>query len=320
MIIEPAEFGSGTELNDHQLQYGYWVAAAAHLAQHDPDAAERYREVIDLLIADYAGRATMTGSPTGLPEQRTWSPYAGHSWSSGTARFSDGNNLESISESNLAWWAAARWLVATDRSDRAEVFLGRFTIESALVGDAWLPQGDRLPSSPAHRPWSGVVWNGKSDLATWFDPRTSRPWASASCRWDPRLSPATPPQRRSPPPMPAGPGARRTAAAPSAGRTSSTAMPRWPTGPRSTGPDPEPSTDPLLATWWRDLWDRTTVVEGWSCSIGAVARRHADGSITVLASSPGPEPAQLWCRDPSGTVRWADGVRGVAVGEVRPAG
>lgn len=320
VIIEPAEFGSGTELNDHQLQYGYWVAAAAHLAQHDPDAAGRYREVVDLLIADYAGRATMTGSPTGLPEQRTWSPYAGHSWSSGTARFSDGNNLESISESSLAWWAAARWLVATDRSDRAEVFLGRFTIESALVGDAWLPQGDRLPSSPAHRPWSGVVWNGKSDLTTWFDPRDESALGI-------RLLPVGPSAlaRYGSGEAVAAADARWTWCEANGGCTE-----RWANlldsdaavagRAQVTGPDPEPSTDPLLATWWRDLWDRTTVVEGWSCSVGAVARRNPDGSITVLATSPGPDPAQLWCRDPSGTVRWADRVRGVTVGEVRPPG
>lgn len=318
VVIEPAEFGSGTELNDHQLQYGYWVAAAAHLAQHDPEAAERYREVIDLLVADYAGASTLPGSPPGLPDERTWSPYAGHSWASGTAPFGDGNNLESISESNLAWWAAARWLIATDRSDRAEVFLGRFTIETALVGDAWLPQGDQLPRATAHRPWTGVVWNGKADQATWFDPRDE---SALGIRLLP-VGPAGLARYGSTEALDAADARWRWCEA-DGGCTD-----RWANlldsdaavagRAQVTGPDPEPSTDPLLATWWRDLWDRTTVVEGWTCSIGVVPRRHGDGSITILASSPGPEPAQLWCRDASGTTRWADAVRGTAVGEVRP--
>lgn len=49
-VIEPAEFGAGTELNDHQLQYGYWVAAASHVVDVDPEAVERYRDLVDLLV------------------------------------------------------------------------------------------------------------------------------------------------------------------------------------------------------------------------------------------------------------------------------
>ena len=319
VIVEPAEFGSGTELNDHQLQYGYWVAAAAHVAEADPDAADRYRDMIDLLIADYAGAATMPDAPKSLPAERTWSPYEGHSWASGTAPFGAGNNLESVSESNLAWWAAARWMIATGRAQDAEVFIGRFTIESALAGYYWLPQGDQLSADSAHRPWSGVVWSSKIDASTWFDPNdesalgirlvplgpaavarysTTEAIDAAKARWDWCES--------------YGNGCTVRWAnlldsdAAVAGR------------PLIAGPDPEPSTTPVTAAWWRDLWDRTSAVQGWSCSVGAVARAFPDGTVAILASSPGPNATKMSCHDGAGTLRWTGWVKGSLTATASP--
>lgn len=305
VLIEPAEFGAGTELNDHQLQYGYWVAAAAHLADTDPEAADRYRDLIDLLIADYAGAETVPGSTSSLPAERTWSPYEGHSWASGTARFGAGNNLESISESSLSWWAAARWMLATGRPAAARTFIARFTIESALTGTSWLPQGDHLPTDPARRPWSGVVWSSKIDRNTWFDPndesalgirllpvgpaglaRYATPQAidAADARWDWCEAHGQ------------GCGVRwgnvLDTDAVVAGR------------PVQSTPDPEPATTATMTAWWRDLWTRSSPADGWTCSVGAVARERADGSVVVLASSPGRHPTKLTCRDRSGQARW----------------
>ncbi len=318
-VIEPAEFASGTELNDHQLQYGYWVAAAAHVAEADPAAADRYRQLIDLLVADYAGAATMPDAPASLPDERTWSPYEGHSWASGTAPFAAGNNLESISESSLSWWAAARWLTVTGRPDLARTFIGRFTIESAVAGYAWLPQGDALPSETSVRPWSGVVWSSKIDVNTWFDPHDESALGI-------RLLPLGPAALARYPSTDAVDAAKaRWTWCDTHGRGCTV---RWSNlldsdaavagRAKLSGPDPEPSTTPLVATWWRDLWARSTQVEGWSCSVGVVPRRLKDGSITVLASNPGPHAATLSCRDTAGNLRWSDGVHGTTAIDLGP--
>ncbi len=168
VVMVPAEFGSDVELNDHQLQYGYWVAAAAVLAEHDPVGTDAFRELVDVLAADLGGADAAppdtSARADGLADHRIWSAYHGHGWASGLARFADGNNLESISESSFAWWAVARWRLATDRDDAAvETQLARFTIETHRGADRWLPTGP-----VAGRPWSGVVWAAKSDPSTWF--------------------------------------------------------------------------------------------------------------------------------------------------------
>ncbi len=313
-VIEPAEFGAGEQLNDHLLQYAYWVAAAGLVAEVDDDAASRYRETIDLLIADYAGAATVPGVTNSLPDRRTWSPYEGHSWSSGIAPFEAGNNLESISESSFGWWAAARWFLVTGRPAMADEFIARLTIESALTGFHWLPDGASLPAEDATRPWSGVVWSSKVDRNTWFDEADESALGI-------RL-------------LPLGPNSLArygTAAAIDAtsvrwdwcrdygdGCTS-----RWANLldsdaavaglPALSGPDPEPSTTALVSAWWRDLWERTSPPAGWTCSPGAVVRVDAEGAVVVLASNPGPHPVTLTCHDADGTQRWSASVRGAGV-------
>ncbi|QXC62972.1 hypothetical protein KSP35_09395 [Aquihabitans sp. G128] len=320
-VLAPAEFGAGTELNDHQLQYGYWIAAASHVVEADPSRIDAYRETIDLLIADFAGSATVAGAPKALADLRSWSPYEGHSWASGTARFGAGNNLESNSEAAFAWWAAARWMVATGRADAAEPFVARFTVESALGGTAWLPDGDLLPADPATRPWSGVVWSGKVDPNTWFDPADE---SALGIRLLP-LGPAALARYRSTTQVD-GARARWSWCADHGDGCRA----RWANLldsdavvaglPPQSGPDPEPSTTPLLAAWWRDLWERTTPADGWTCSIGAVARRSADGSVVVLASNPGPAAVDLSCRDGAGVERWSASVHGTTSAVVRTSG
>ena len=319
VVIDPAEFGADDQLNDHQLQYGYWVAAASLVADNDPATAARLRDVIDLLIADYAGAATVPRASSSLPAQRTWSPYEGHSWSSGTAPFGAGNDLESVSESSFAWWAAARWFLSTGRPEVAATFVARFTIESAMTGFEWLPQGRSLPSDPSHRPWSGVVWSGKSDPTTWFDPS---PESALGIRLLP-LGPASLGRY----------GSAESLAAARArwawcDRYGGGCTGRWANLLDSDaavarhapvhGPTPEPSTTAVVSSWWRALWAAGDPALGWTCSVGAVARRSSDGTVTVLASNPGPTPVAMSCRDEHGVVRWSGRVLGTATATVDP--
>ncbi len=292
VVVTPAEFGAGNQLNDHHLQYGYWVAAAATLAEADPAWATRAREAIDLLVADYAGGAQVPCAPAALAAQRTWDPQAGHSWASGLAPFADGNNLESTGESLHAWWAAARWFMATGRPELAEPFVARLTIEARVAGAAWFP----VVADGSARPWFGIVWSAKTDLGTWFDPA---PESALGIQ----LLPLGPVSLTRYPDADAVAAARqRWAWCSGSGDGCAT---RWTNLLASdaavagvdppSGPDPEPSVPSSMLAWWHGVWAASHPAPA-SCTPGAVLRAASDGAITLLAVNVGPEPIAVHCR------------------------
>lgn len=292
VVVTPAEFGSGRELNDHSLQYGYWVAAASVLAEADPAWAGRHRAAIDLLVADYAGAATLAPAieGRGLAPWRTWDPYLGHSLASGTAPFADGNNLESSSEAAFAWWAAARWFVVTGRPALAEPFVARFAVETTVARATWL-----APAGASGRPWLGVVWSSKADLGTWFD-------ASPEAALGIQLLPLGPNSLA----RYAGSDARARASARWSWceHTASACTAMWPnllasdavvagrTLDAAPGAAPEPSTGATVLSWWRSVWQSRPRLDTPSCTPGAVL------TVTrLLAANPGPAPLTVRCLD-----------------------
>src|SRR5262249_14194043 len=111
LIGYPAEYGSDTELNDHHFHYGYFVQAAATIAQYDPAWASdgQWGGMMRLIVKD---PANWDRADTRFPRLRTFDPYEGHSWASGHAAFGAGNNQESSSEAmdfatGLVLWGAA---------------------------------------------------------------------------------------------------------------------------------------------------------------------------------------------------------------------
>ena len=62
--------------------------------------------MVNLLIRDIA--SPDPDDPM-FPSIRCFDLYAGHSWASGHAKFADGNNQESSSESMNAWYAMMLW-------------------------------------------------------------------------------------------------------------------------------------------------------------------------------------------------------------------
>lgn len=304
-VIEPAEFGSLTELNDHQLQYGYWVAAASIIVEHDPSAASWLSDTMELLINDYGGTGR---ADTQLDRYGTWNPYDGHTWASGIAQFSAGNNLESSSESNFALWAAARWYLATDQPQLAERFIAMLTIESHVMATDWLPNNP--PSDPKMRPWSGVVWSAKTDNGTWFDPA---PESALGIRLLP-LGPMSLSRYFDDATMES--ARRRWSWCESNGGCQT----RWSNlldsdaavagrGPLA-GPDPEPSTTSAMVTWWRNLWTTSAPAFEYRCSAGAVARRMPSGKVVVIATNVSPAAATATCRNAAGVIVWSSSIPG----------
>ncbi len=164
LVAVPAEFGS-QDYNDHHFQYGYLVRAAATLAAADPGFARDYRPVVDLVVRDYAG-----GTARGLPADRVFSPYLGHSLASGFADFADGNNQESSSEAVAGWEAMVRWGLVTRQPDLVALGVQRYALEALTARMYWLGDGLTRPPGYAHRT-AGVVWDNKIDFATFFDGR-----------------------------------------------------------------------------------------------------------------------------------------------------
>jgi len=164
LVGVPPEFGN-QDFNDHHYHYGYLVAAAAVLAEARPATAARWGPLVDLMVGDVMGSAHPS-----LPAFRVWNAYEGHSFASGFAATPDGADQESSSEAVHAWWGIARWALATGRPRMAHDALARYAMEARTARMYWLGEGARRPAGYAHRV-AGIVWGGKIDFATFFDPR-----------------------------------------------------------------------------------------------------------------------------------------------------
>lgn len=296
-VVTPAEFGAGVELNDHHLQNGYWVSAAASVVAADPNQQYLLEESIDLLVADYAGASVVPHLSGVVAEQGMWSPSAGHSWASGIGGFGAGNSLESISESSHAWWAAAKWFLVTDRADLAEPFIARLTIESWLTGFEFLPSPEHQAADRNVRPWTGVVWSGKTDQGTWFS-------ASDEAALGIRLIPLGPQSfSRYPDNVAVQAASDRWAWCDALGSgcngewsnllDSDAAVAGRPE--LVVSPDPEQSTTEAVRLWWRSHWQNMGPASGWQCTPGAAMRSSEDGSLHVLLTNPSPQAMTARC-------------------------
>jgi endoglucanase Acf2 len=158
-----ASFGSD-EYNDHHFHYGYFLYAAAVMAQHDPSAASRYAPVLNLLAADIGSAGS-----TLFPDRRNFDPYAGHSWASGTSPFADGNNQESVSEAVNAYAGLGLWARATgDEALQAEADW-MLSLEAASSTAYWTnPDLSQPEFSGYGHQIVPLNWGGKRDYATWF--------------------------------------------------------------------------------------------------------------------------------------------------------
>jgi len=158
-------FGSD-ELNDHHFHYGYFLAAAGMLAADDPKLAADVKDVMDLLGQDVAAAKPSDG----FPQLRSFDPYAGHSWASGSSPFADGNNQESSSEAVNAWNGLGLWALASDQPELAGEATWLLSTEAATARAYWTDPD--LPSGFAHQVVA-LNWGGKRDWATWFSPEPS---------------------------------------------------------------------------------------------------------------------------------------------------
>lgn len=156
-------FGS-EEYNDHHFHYGYFLYAAAVLAEHDPSAVPRLAPMLTLIAADLASAGNSY-----FPDRRSFDAYAGHSWASGTAPFADGNNQESVSEAVNAYAGLSLWAQVMGDEALTREADWMLSLEADSSARYWLAPDLGPFAGYGHRIVS-LNWGGKRDYATWFSP------------------------------------------------------------------------------------------------------------------------------------------------------
>ncbi|MFG2291818.1 glycosyl hydrolase [Streptomyces sp. NPDC048603] len=163
----PASYGSDTELNDHHFHYGYYVYAAAIVAQYDPGwaADSAWGGMVKTLIRDTANPSRTDGA---FPFLRGFDVYAGHSWASGHQGFAAGNNQESSSESTNLSAALVLWGSATGDTGLRDLGSYLLATEGEAISQYWFDaDGQVFPASFGHDT-AGMVWGSGAAYATWW--------------------------------------------------------------------------------------------------------------------------------------------------------
>lgn len=165
VIGYPDSYGSASQLNDHHFHYGYFVMAAAAIAQRDPAWAAAWGPGIEILIKD---AANWDRSDDRFPFLRNFDPYAGHAHASGHASFSNGNNQESSSESINFSAAVALWGAAIGDDEIRDLGIYLHAVESEAIAQYWFDADDEV--FPENYPHSqvGIVWSNGGDYGTWW--------------------------------------------------------------------------------------------------------------------------------------------------------
>ncbi|KGM11905.1 ricin B lectin, partial [Cellulomonas bogoriensis 69B4 = DSM 16987] len=160
----PGSYGSDTELNDHHFHYGYFIVAAATLARFDPEWAQAYGPMVELLIRDANG---FDRDDPMFPYLRDFDIYAGHDWASGHGAFGAGNNQESSSEGMNFAYGLIHWGQATGATDVEDAGAFLYATQAAAIQQYWFDGSGAIPEEFGHTTL-GMVWGSGGTYSTWF--------------------------------------------------------------------------------------------------------------------------------------------------------
>jgi endoglucanase Acf2 len=167
LIGYPASYGSDAELNDHHFHYGYYVYAAAIVAQYDASwaADSAWGGMVKALIRDAANPSR---TDSAFPFLRGFDVYAGHSWASGHQGFAAGNNQESSSESTNLSAALVLWGSATGNTALRDLGSYLLATEGEAIAQYWFDADQQVfPGSYTHDT-VGMVWGSGAAYSTWW--------------------------------------------------------------------------------------------------------------------------------------------------------
>jgi len=165
LLGSPGSFNLAQEMNDHNFHYGYFIQAAATVAQFDPAWAASYGPMVEMLIRD---ASNWDRNDTRFPMLRGFDPYAGHSWASGHAAFAAGNNQESSSESMNYSNAVALWGSVTGNNTIRDLGMFMAASEEATIQQYWFNADDVVMPPALTKRIAGIVWGDGIAYGTWW--------------------------------------------------------------------------------------------------------------------------------------------------------
>lgn len=134
IYYKQSEFGANWGICDHHFTYGYFIFGATVLATYDKDFYEKYKDMIEILMRDYANPSDKDSEYCRF---RAYDLYEGHSWAGGYADNDNGNNQESASESLFSWVSMYLWGVLTEADTYRDAGVFGFTNEMEAIKQYW---------------------------------------------------------------------------------------------------------------------------------------------------------------------------------------
>lgn len=170
LIGYPASYGSDTELNDHHFHYGYFIMAAATIAQYDPDWATeaKWGGMVNLLIKDVNN---WDRTDNRFPFLRVFDAYQGNGWANGPALFGSGNNQESSSESMNFSTAVILWGATTNNQAIRDLGIYLYATETSAIEQYWFDIDQQVFPADWKEPTIGVNWSNGGAYAIWWNGR-----------------------------------------------------------------------------------------------------------------------------------------------------
>lgn len=161
----PPSFNTQSEINDHHFHYGYFINAAATIAQFDADWASKWGGMVDLLIKDVANSDRTDAD---YPYLRNFDSYGGHSWASGHGAFFAGNNHESSSESMNFASGVIQWGAITQDAAVRDLGVYLYTTELSAIQQYWFDIDNAVFPAEFDHSVVGMVWSDGGSYSTWF--------------------------------------------------------------------------------------------------------------------------------------------------------
>jgi endoglucanase Acf2 len=165
MLAYPAGHSLDSNINDHHFQYGYYINAAAFVAEFDKTWASKWGEMVNMIVRDFAN---IDRNDTMFPYLRNFCPYAGHSWANGLSTDGLGNDQESSSEAMNSHSAIIQWAAVTGNTDLLNAAIWMYTTEMSAIQCYWFDtRGEIRPSSFTSAMASRVFGNSYDDNNYW---------------------------------------------------------------------------------------------------------------------------------------------------------
>ncbi len=161
-------YGANAAICDHHFTYGYFLFGAAVLSCYDQDFYYQYKDMVELMLRDYADPEEPRNDDNMFCKFRAFDQYSGHSWAGGYADNDDGNNQESASESLFSWVGMYLWGEVSKQQKYIDAGAYGFTTEMEAVKQYWFDyDGDNwLDSFPFQG--TGQVYGASYSYGTFF--------------------------------------------------------------------------------------------------------------------------------------------------------